>query len=282
MTFDERVIVNRRFHVKPLLPLLTGGDRFLILALSQKKVHFFEASRSAIEQLEVTGLPTDMETALNYAGADRGLQVHSAMRGALGKQAAVFHGQGGQPDSHKDDLAQFFRLIDNALQPVLREETVPLLLAGVEYLLPIYREITSYPRMAERELVGNCDYLTAHQIHQRAWPLMEPTFQQAREAAAAKYRQLAGTGKACDDLRLIVPAAHEGKIETLFVDLHALQWGSFVPETATLEMHAAYAPGDDDLLDLAAVATLMRRGTVYSVEPELVPGSSSAAAIFRY
>jgi hypothetical protein len=279
---DELVIVNRRFHVKPLLPLLSGADRFFVLALSQKRVRIFEASRDAIHQLDVAGLPTDMETALNYAGADRGLQVHSAMRGALGKQAAVFHGQGGQADSHKDDLSQYFRMIDAALQPALREESAPLLLAGVEYLLPIYREVSSYPRLAEAELVGNCDYLTDHQIHQRVWPLMAPTFQAARETAAAKYRQLAGTGKASNDLREVVAAAFEGRIDTLFVDLHSLRWGAFDPQTGRLEEHPSHQPGDDDLLDLAAVEAIVRRGTVHSVEPAQVPGGRDAAAIFRY
>jgi hypothetical protein len=280
--FDELAMVNRRFYVKPLLPLLTGGDRFFVLALSQNKVRLFAAARYGIQDVEVPGLPTDMDTALNYVGSDRGSQVHSAMRGSLGKQAAVFHGQGGQSDTRKDDLATFFRLVDAALQPVLREETTPLLLAGVEYLLPIYREVGSYAYVAQPELAGNCDYLTAHQIHQRAWPLMEPLFQRVREEAAAKYFRLAGTGKTSDDVQQIVPASHEGRIETLFVDLHSLQWGSFHPESNTIELHEQPQNGDDDLLDLAAVQTLLHRGTVYSVERDQVPSGRLAAAVFRY
>ena len=76
--FQEMALVNRRFHVRPLLPLLTASDQFLILALSQNNPRLFAASRYAIEQVELEGLNTTMEDALNYTGADRGSQLHSA------------------------------------------------------------------------------------------------------------------------------------------------------------------------------------------------------------
>ena len=245
-------------------------------------MRFCVASRFTIEYVDVPGLPANREDALNYAEADRGLQAHSAMRGSPGKQAVVFHGQGGQSDTRKDDLAQFFRLIDAALGPVLRDETTPLLLAGVEYLMPIYREVSSYSHVAERDLAGNCDYLSAHEVHQRAWPLMEPTFQRARKAAAEKFHTLAGTGTTSDDIGQIVSASHEGRIETLFVDTHALQWGRYDQQTAKVELRDEPQTGDDDLFDLAAVQTLSRRGAVYSVERGQVPSGAPAAAVFRY
>ena len=280
--FDEFATVRQRFHVKPVLPLVTDGHQFFVLALSQNRIRLLLVSKYSVENVEVPGLPTNLDEALNYAGADRGAQVHSAMHGSFGKQAAVFHGQGGRPETRKDELAQFFRLIDAALRPVLRDQSRPLLLAGVGYLLPIFREISSYSHLASPQLDGNCDYLTDHQLHQRVWPLMEPTFERVRVEDAAKYRQLAGTGKTADDIRQIVPAAQAGRIGTLFVDIHALQWGLFDAPTGSVQLHEQAYPGDDDLLDLAAAETLLHRGTVYSVEPDEVPGGQSAAAMYRY
>jgi hypothetical protein len=280
--FTELDVVSRRFHVKPLLPALSVGERFFILALSQNKVRFFEASRETIEEISVPNLPANMEAALNYSGADRGSQVHSAMRGSLGKQAAVFHGQGGEADTRKEELVEFFRLVDGSLQPVLRDETAPLLLAGVQYLLPIYREVNSYPHLAKEESVGNCDRLSAKRIHQRAWPIVAPLFHLEREVAAAKFLRLAGTGKASANLQEILPAAQEGRVESLFVDVHALQWGRFDPNSSAVEFHEAPQSRDDDLLDLAAAKTLLSRGAVYAVERGQVPGGDMAAAVFRY
>jgi hypothetical protein len=253
-----------------------------VLALSQNNVRLFTASRDSIERLEVPGMPADMEAALNYSGADRGSQVHSAMRGRLGKQAAVFHGQGGKPDTRKEDLSQFFRLVSASLEPVFREQPLPLLLAGVGYLLPIYRSVSSYEPIAHCELAGNCDYLSDHEIHQRAWPVMEPLLQETQADAAARYTRLAGSARTLDDLRQIVPAAYAGRVETLFVDTQAIHWGRYDPQTSAVELHDKPQPGDDDMLDLAAVQTILCRGTVYPIECQQVPTKTPAKAVLRY
>jgi hypothetical protein len=38
LPLDEVVVVAHRFHIKPLLPLLSGDGHFFVLALSQKEV----------------------------------------------------------------------------------------------------------------------------------------------------------------------------------------------------------------------------------------------------
>lgn len=282
LEFEELLFVNRRFHIKPLLPLLEGGDRFFILALSQNQVRLFAASRNAVEQIDVVGLPTNMRDALNYTEADRGSQVHSAMHGSLGKQAAVFHGHGGQPETRKDDLVQFFRLIDSALKPFLRDETSPLLLAGVEYLLPLYHEVNCYPHVVEQKCIGNCDYLSAQELHQKAWPLMEPIFRLARQRAAERFRELSGTGKTSDDVKQVISAAREGRVDTLFVANESHVWGAYHEESGAVDLHDPCQAGDDDLLDTAAVLALSQRGTVYSVERTEMPSAEPIAALFRY
>lgn len=280
--FDELVVVHKRFHLKAVLPMITGEDRFYVLALSQNRTRLLLASQYTIEEVDVPGLPGRMKEALNYVGADRGSQVHSAMRGDAGKQGAVFHGQGGQRDAHKDELQNYFRLVDAALQPVLGEEQTPLLLAGVDYLLPIYREVNSYPFLANQQLEGNTDRSTVHEVHQRAWPLIGPQFEDARRQLARRYRERASGELTSNDIRVILPAAHQGRVDGLFVSLKAQLWGSFDPETEAVELHETHQSADDDLLDQAAIETLLRRGLVYAVDPTEVPSGTSAAAVFRY
>jgi hypothetical protein len=283
LELDELLFVQPRFHIKPLLPLLSGSERFFILALSRNCVRFFQASRHAIEVLDIPGLPKNMEAALNYSGADRGSQLHSAMHGRLGKQAAVFHGQGGKSDTQKDDLAQYFRQVEAALQPVLRDESTPMLLAGVEYELPIFREVSRYSYIVAPEAVkGNCDYLSPAQLLTRAWPLMAPLCQRAREDAKRRYLQLQGSGRVLADIHKIVPAARQGRVDTLFVDVRALLWGSFDPDSDQVETHEPPRPSDEELLDLAATQTLSHRGKVYPSSREQIPGEVCAAAILRH
>ena len=109
---------------------------------------------------------------------------------------------------------------------------------------------------------------------------LRPHFESARERAAARYRQLAGTGHTEADLKQVVPAAYHGEVETLFVALGRQRWGRFDPATGRVEEHERPEPGDEDLLNLAAAHTLRHGRTVYAVGPEQVPDGAPLAAIF--
>jgi hypothetical protein len=283
ISLHEEVVVNQRFQVKPLLPLLGANDEFFLLAFSQNRVRFFRGRQFSLQEIPVKGMPENMQKALNYDQVYRGSQVHSAQRGSdLGKQGAVFHGQGGERELAKDDLARYFRIIDSALHNVLRSRKTPLILAAVQYLLPIYRDVTAYPYIAREELAGNPDHLSDQELHAQAWPFVKAWTEAGRADAAAKYRQLAGTGKTADDLKQILTAACQGQVECLFVDRHAHQWGSFNAQTNALQLNGEPdRSGLDDLLDLAAAQTLTHSGTVYSVECSECP-SPPICAVLRY
>jgi hypothetical protein len=62
----------------------------------------------------------------------------------------------------------------------------------------------------------------------------------------------------------------------------AQQWGEFDPVSARIVQHEAYRPGYEDLLDRAAVLTLLSNGAVFAVSKDQVPGHSLAATILRY
>jgi hypothetical protein len=155
-------------------------------------------------------------------------------------------------------------------------------LAGVEYLFPLYEQANTYPHLLDEGIAGNPEELTPEELHARAWPLVQPTFMEAQEEAAARYSQLVGTGQATADVREAVLAAHRGRIDVLFVALGIQVWGKFDPSTVTIHMHEDAQPGDEDLLDLAAIQTILKGGTVYAVEPGQVPDDAPLAAVFRY
>ena len=283
LSLVETVVVNRRFQVKPLLPLVGLNDQFFVLALSQNRVRFFEGRQFSMSEMKVDGLPQDLEQVLNHDSGERMTLAHSGARKPPGKASVVVHGMGGEREPSKDELAQYFRAVDAALREPLREQRAPLVLAGVQYLLPIYREVSSYGHLAEQELPGNPDHLSERELHARTWPLIQTRLESAWQDAVAKYRKLAGTGKTSDDLHRIVPAARQGQVEALFVDRTAHRWGAFDPASGqvTVRDSSARELGDDDLLDYAAVETLLHRGAVYALAKDQVP-VPPAAAILRY
>jgi hypothetical protein len=125
-------------------------------------------------------------------------------------------------------------------------------------------------------ITGNPDLLSAGELHKSAWDIVSPRFQAAHEEAVAQYRQLAGQAseRVADTLEKIVPAASDGRVETLFIATGVQDWGVFNPDTNEIEHHAQMESGDESLLDLAAVQTYLKGGTVYAVEPDKVPGGT--------
>jgi hypothetical protein len=284
LEFEDLVVVAERFHVKPLLPLLSGDGRFYILALSQDKVRLLRGSRDRVSDVELEGVPSSLAEALRLNDPERQLQFHTATgpSGGKGSRAAAFHGHGGVVQDDKVDILRYFHKVDDGLRKLLAGEQAPLMLAGVDYLLPLYREANTYPHLIEAGIEGNPDNLSAEELHQQAWAIVQPRFLEERIEAAKRFRQFADTDQASDDLAEVVPAAYHGRIETLFVALDLQQWGTFDPATNEVQLHQDSKPGDQDLLDSAAVQTLLNGGSVYAVEPEQMPVGASLAALFRY
>jgi Bacterial archaeo-eukaryotic release factor family 7 len=280
--FEELVVVADRFHVKPLLSLLSGDGRFYVLALSQNEARLLEGSRYSVSEVELDELPAGLKEALGSEAPERQLQFHTRAPGSAGGRAAMFHGHGPGGEESKERLLRYFRSLDAALTQHLRDERSPLVLAGVEYYFPIYREANSYPHLVEGGVAGNPEAESIDNLHERAFSLVAPLFERERHQAAARYRELAGTGRTSNRVIETVPAAIDGRVDVLFVAVGVQAWGNRDEASGQILRHDTPEPGDFDLLDLAAVRTLVQGGSVYALAPEDMPDESPLAAILRY
>ena len=282
ISFPELLVVGDRFHIKPLLPLLGSDDRFFILALSLNNVRLIEGTLYGAAEIELKNVPGSLSEILRDYDFDEQLQFHTRAQQAGSERAAVFHGQGSGMDDIKPRISEYFRQIDEGIQVRLRNQTAPLVLAGVESLFSLYRGVNSYPGLLDEGIAGNPESLSAEELRQRAWEIVEPRFLRERNEANDQYHALAGTGRTSNDLKEVVTAAHDGRIEVLFVAIGVQIWGGFDKESRSVVFHEQPEAGDLDLLDLCAVRTLLNRGMVYAGAPELVPGGGPLAAVFRY
>ncbi len=290
--FDELVVCGERFHLKPVFPLLASNNRFFVLALSQNQVKLYQGTHYGISEVHTTDIPLDIHDAvLKYEVDQQSTQFHTGAKvgGPAGRQEAIRHGQGRQSDDQanrpKDLIWRFFQQVDDGVREVLRDETAPLVLASVQYYLPIYREVNSYPHLVEDGVVaGNAEHLAPHELHRKAWQVMEPIFRASQEEALDRFEEsLHREGDmASAELSEIVPAARFSRVDTLFVSIGAYAWGRFDPESAAVETHREREAGDDDLLDFAAVHTFLNGGTVHALRPENMPEEAQLAAVFRF
>lgn len=285
--FEELVVVGERFHLAPLLPLLGGDGTFYVLALSQNRVRLFAATRHRVREVDLRDIPESLADALGYDWEQRSLQFHSsAPRGAGGQagggRAPIYHGHGTGTDDEKEEVARFLHLVDNGVRRLLRDPAAPVVVAAVDWVASLYRDLTKLANLVPEAIEGNPDAASAEELHRQALERVEPQFEQERERAAERYAEAAGTGRTGRDVREVVLAAADGRVDTLFVDPNAHCWGRFEHRARRVDVHAGRENGDEDLVDRAALEALLHGGAVYAVNAEAVPGGGELAALYRY
>src|SRR5829696_8599314 len=57
LDLPELAVVADRFHISPLLPLLTGDGHYFVLALSQHQIRLLEGTRDRLEEVHLPGGP---------------------------------------------------------------------------------------------------------------------------------------------------------------------------------------------------------------------------------
>ncbi|MBW2599302.1 MAG: hypothetical protein JRC60_04275 [Deltaproteobacteria bacterium] len=263
-SFEELVVTTDRFHIKPLIPVLASDTEFYILAISQKNVRLLRCSLQHVEEMDLKDLPENLDDALNLDDFEKRLQRHT-----------------GSEDM-KANLLQYFQQVDRGLRELLRDKKMPLIFAGVDYLLPIYREANTYLHLTDRGISGNPEGLSADRLRDMAQPIVESFLEAKRADALSHYRQNAGTGLTSSNVREVVQAAYHGRVGILFVSFGVQQWGTFDSATSKVNLDKNAKTGNEDLMDLAAIQTILNGGTVYAMSHEEIPADSALAAIFRY
>lgn len=277
---EELATVESRFHLLPLLELLTGDRHFYVLALSLKSVRLFDASRHTIEEVPLpSDTPTSLRDALGWELTEPTLQHHSDARGP---NSGISHGQGGGRDERKGEIRKFMRMVDPGVAAAIGDRQSPVVLAGVDFLLPMYREASALPNILERGVEGNPEHRPPEELRDEAWALLSEGRDEGLAAEIERFGTLEARGQASGELRDVVKAATDGRVKTLFVARDAHRWGHFDRERRAVEVHDERRPGDADLLDLAALETWADGGRVYVVEAGSLPVDGPAAATYRY
>lgn len=278
ITVEEQLVIDSTYYVKPVLPLFTNNGHYYILALSQNEVRLFEGTRHSVGEIDLpAGMPTSLDEALPSEGREQSVSVRSVTG-----QGSMFFGQ--SDEVHKERVARYLNRVDAALKPWYNQISAPVVLAGVEYLLPIYRRESEYANILPEGVMGNPETLRAEDLHEQAWPIVEPYFQQEFEAVVGEYHQFVGTGTATDQLGEAIPAAYFGRVDKMVVAVDSQVWGEFDPASGSVVQHSDEQKTENDiaLLDAAAMHTLFNGGKLYAVTQVEMPGESPVVAVLRY
>lgn len=278
------VETGRRYLLDPLLPLLFEDGRFHLLTLSLHSVKLWWVDRRRMREVPLRGIPTNLKDAVR--SEDPGNYVNFHVSGAPGG-AGVSHGHGGgargDAKESKRDILDFFHQVDHGLRGLLRGSELPLMLAGVEYLIPIYREANTLPVLIEQAVMGNPEVSLEQQaLHAKAWSAYRESRAIEKARVLALYRERLATPQSVSGLAEVLPAARQGRVQYLFLRKGYRQKGVFNPDDGKVRFAEQPVSGDEDLVNLACIHALMTGAKVHTLEYGEIPEKADIAALCRY
>jgi hypothetical protein len=277
----EEIMIQDSFSLASLLPLLTSNQYFYLLELDKKHANLYRADAFGIRHIPIKEMPDGIDDVVHFEEKQGKNLWRTGGRG--GKGGANFHGSGAGVPDEKTNIAMYMDEVDETIMKEgLAEENVPLVLAGVEYLLPIFKQVSTYKNIWHANLPGNHSHEDLNTIYTAAMKIIQPYFDDKIKQAVENYGNQSTTALTSSIPADVIPAAYYGKVAQLFVRENHHIWGRFNEESNNLVLHDTKEPDDECLLNKAVIKTFLTNGEIYFMKKEQMPADSPIAAVMRY
>ncbi|QDV05157.1 hypothetical protein Poly30_06530 [Planctomycetes bacterium Poly30] len=287
LPFDlpECAHVSSRFHLKHAIHV-ANSPAFELLAFSRGAIRYFHGDASHIQQLEIEGIPADINEFLRFHDFEEQVQSHSvsgAPKGSGKQPAMTQHSSAGLSDRRSDDLDRFAHEVAKVIDRRRAQQKSPLwlILAATERDVAAYRKGSRDPKLCEMAIHGNCDRIEPEALRAQGWKIASHYWDD--QHSAARDRVLAGVGndRGTANLTGVLNAAHQGRVSTLFVASDREVLGQFDAVTGKVKLAHASDSHFDDLLDEAACLASMHGADVHVLPQEEMPTDGQIVAALR-
>lgn len=290
--FPELVVVAPTFHTHPMLEYLQAPDRFWLLELSQGQVRLWSGNARAVQPVESSPLPADMDSALGYEYRRDPEVVHrgtrpgsTTKRSQGGGSVGAFHGHGVGDDDREPSLKRFFKAVDDALADMLGPDRDPVILAAVAEHHPLYRSVSRLENLAPGGIEGSIRDWSAERVHREAWPIALEAVEARIDAALELWERSYGLGKGEIDLGNVGPLAVQGRIRALLTEKGRRLWGTVDGATGRIEVIRDGGEDPDpsavELLDELSELVIAKGGSTLILPEDRMPTDTGVAAILR-
>ena len=268
-----------RFQIRPLLAALGTEQRFHVLGLSRKHIRLLDCTQYRTEEARIDNVvQQDMREWLKIRQPDHVLDNRAVAGPSVGSMKGVTFGTSADRERENEYVSHFFKEVDKGLNTLLRADSAPLLLAGVESEVAIYRRVSSNPRLHEKAVNGSPDGLPDQELHRRAMEQIMQSYSKPVEKALSDFEKYRDTGRISTDHHEIVRAAWEGRVLDLLISEGAELRGTWNEEKRDIETDNPR----EDLLNAAALQTVLHGGQAFVLEAKKMPLSQEAVAVLRF
>jgi hypothetical protein len=239
---EEHVCAGERFHLFPLLSLVGGDYRFLILTVSRDRARLYSATRESV-------VPTEVEL-------PKGVQSVAAR--------TDYDGENTPEDYRQAEIIQYFREISKAVESYARRERLPIMLIALPENQGHFRALGNHPDLLYLGINENPDAMNERQLLARSLDVLRPLQANSDKQLLDRFGSMTGGNRISTEIEEIAQAARDGRVDTLILS------------------DTCQARIDDTLLDTALIFSLRNGGHAHILPQGMMPAQSPAAAIFRY
>lgn len=272
--------VGDSFQIRPILMELHLSEEFYVLKLSKKDVGLLRCAHFCVETVDLPrGVPETLAEALAFRPPDHDLENRASAGGSVGSMRGVRFGTGSGRETQHTYLADYYKAVDRGITAFLYNSKAPLILAGVVEDTNAYAAINTYPDLLKPGIHGSPGAsLPDKELMRVAYEIIQSDGIQRAVQTFAEFKERLSPTRVSTDLPAILEAAADGRVSHLYIDEHAQALGS----SQSVEQGGRLRWDSEDLLNVAAVETILHDGQAFSLPSDHMPDAAAAIAFFRY
>jgi hypothetical protein len=270
--------VGDEFYLLPVIEPKINNTFFYILSINLSEVRLFKANRFNIKEIKVDEfIPKNLEEAIGFDFKDRLYQHVSAH---TGNGQTFYHGHAEGEEEKKEEVKRFLQQVNNGLMKILNNKTAPLIIASVDYIHSVFKDLSGYQHLLEDNISTSQKGDSESELHEKGWEIIQKIFQEQLEEDQERYYEARNKSDMVED---IVLRTMQGRVDTLFVNKNETEWGNIDEDSFTVKVQNEHNPHSKELLNFSAMNTYLTDGKVHFVDQEDMPDENAKlCAVYRY
>jgi hypothetical protein len=284
-SIKERIEISHYYYLVDLVTGFFQNPNYNILIVDEGGVEIFIANRFSINQIEIEEPYSSESDYYNQRFINEEEQFyHVENRGGRNSkhEGVMMHGHGNAKDDRKIRAKRYFQTIEPIITKYLQTQSLPLVIAGHDYLVSIYKDVTKYHPILATHITLNPGPLDKNDLHTKANAIIDEDQKEAYKVSKNDYCNKISTELTTVWPEEIIKAGTTGKIDTLFYNKNLELFG-FTEETEN-KMHVVVTNNDmdEDLTNLAILLALQNDSNIFPLSEKDMPQKVPFCALLRY
>ncbi len=277
---QERTYINNQFLITPLLPMISLSGTYKILAVSQKNIRMLHCRRDYAADVTPDDIFRSIEEFIEEKPEVQ-IQLHTGSS----REEGMFFGHGGSEEDKKVIVHKYLRGVEESVTRQLNQTMEPMILAGTEEMVSMYRSINKYQRVLDKAILGFPGEMKDKELQEAGWEIIKEHFLSEMYNAIDQFKEQ-NSERVSNNLSDIVESTVMGKTDTLFIAMNETNWGYYDENNHTVHFAGSSSNGREgkkqELLNWTALKAFEQGGKVFVLPKKEMPHATTIAALFRF